>query len=90
MLENLNLKKIIAGITASVAVSVLIISARHQGSFEQIELLAYDALVRLNAKSGSDSRITIVEINHTALQTLNRDKISDATLKQVIETIARY
>ncbi len=90
MLENLNLKKIILGITASVAVSVLIIGLRHQGSFEQIELLAYDVLVRLNAKSGSDSRITIVEINHTALQKLNRDKISDATLKQVLEIIAQY
>ncbi|MDJ0682402.1 MAG: CHASE2 domain-containing serine/threonine-protein kinase [Xenococcaceae cyanobacterium MO_167.B52] len=90
MLEKLNLKRIIVSITASVAVSVLMIGLRHQGSFEQIELLAYDILVRLNAKSGSDPRITIVEIDHTALQKLNRDKISDATLKQVLEKISQY
>ena len=90
MLHNLHLKKIIVGLTASVAVSGFIIGLRHQGSFEQIELLAYDFLVRLDAKSGSDARITIVGINKNTLQKINRDKISDRTLKQVLETIAQY
>ncbi len=90
MLDNLNLKKIILGITASIAISGLIVGLRHQGNFEQIELLAYDFLVRLNGKSGSDPRITIVEIDNNTLQKLNRDKISDTTLKQALETITKY
>ena len=90
MLHNLNLKKIIVGITASVAVSGFIIGLRHQGSFEQIELLAYDFLVRLDAKSGSDARITIVGIDDNSLRKLNSDKISDRNLQQVLETIRQY
>ena len=90
MLHNLNLKKIIVGITTSIAISGFIIGLRQQGSFEQIELLAYDFLVRLNAKSGSDERIVIVGIDDNSLRQLNSDKISDATLKQVLETIAQY
>ena len=68
MLYNLNLKQIIIGITASVTVSGLIIGLRHQGSFEQSELLAYDSLIRLNAKSDSDARITIVGIDDNTLR----------------------
>jgi CHASE2 domain-containing sensor protein len=90
MLNNFYLKKIIVGIIASVTVSSFIIGLRHQGSFEQIELLAYDFLVRLDAKSGSDERITIVGIDDNTLRKLNSDKISDGTLKQVLETIEQY
>ena len=90
MLSHLNLKQIIVGITASIAVSSLIIGLRHQGSFEQIELLAYDLLVRLDAKSDIDERIIIVGIDDDSLRKLNRDKISDRTLKQVLETIRQY
>ncbi|MDJ0632285.1 MAG: CHASE2 domain-containing protein [Xenococcaceae cyanobacterium MO_188.B29] len=80
----------ILGIIASVAVSGFIIGLRHQGSFEQIELLAYDSLVRLNAQSGFDERITIVGIDDNTLRKLNSDKVSDGTLKQVLETIRQY
>ncbi len=90
MLNNFNLKQIIVGITASIGVSSLIIGLRHQGSFEQIELLAYDSLVRLDAKSDIDERIIIVGIDDDTLQKLNSDKISDRTLKQVLETIRQY
>ncbi len=90
MLYNLNLKKIIVGLSASLALSLLIIGLRHQGSFEQIELLAYDFLVRLDAKPGGDERITIVGIDDNSLLKLNSDKISDATLQQVLATIGQY
>nr|MDJ0747719.1 CHASE2 domain-containing protein [Xenococcaceae cyanobacterium MO_167.B27] len=90
MLNNFNLKQIIVGITASIGVSSLIIGLRHQGSFEQIELLAYDSLVRLDAKSDIDERIIIVGIDDDSLRKLNSDKISDRTLKQVLETIRQY
>ena len=90
MLYNLNLKKIIVGLSSSLALSFLIIGLRHQGSFEQIELLAYDFLVRLDAKPGVDERITIVGIDDNSLLKLNSDKISDATLQQVLATIGQY
>ena len=90
MLNNLHSKKTIVSILAGVALSSFIIGLRHQGSFEQIELLAYDSLVRLDAKSDSDKRITIVGIDDDTLRTLNSDKISDSTLKQVLETIRQY
>ena len=90
MLNNLHWKKIIVGITASLAVSSLIVGLRSQGSFEQIELLAYDVLVRLNAKSDSDERIVIVGIDDNSLQQLKSDKVSDRVLQQVLETITAY
>ncbi|MGK7947811.1 MAG: CHASE2 domain-containing protein [Xenococcaceae cyanobacterium] len=90
MLHKLNLKKIILGIIAGMVVPGFIIGLRYQGSFEQIELLAYDFLVRLDAKSGLDERIAIVGIDDNTLQKLNSDKISDATLQQVLATIKQY
>ncbi len=90
MLQKFNLKKIIVVINASIAVSACIIGLRHQGSFEQIELLAYDALIRLNAQSDTDPRITIININNHSLQQLNKAQISDRTLKEVLEKIIPY
>ena len=90
MLNKSYLKTIIAGGIASVLLSSFIIGLRHQGSFEQIELLVYDFFVRLDAKSGFDERITIVGIDDNSLRKLDSDKISDATLKQVLETIEQY
>ena len=90
MLQKFNLKKIIVVINASIAVSACIIGLRHQGSFEQIELLAYDALIRLKVQSGSDPRITIVDISNHTLQQLNKPQISDRTLKEVLEKIVPY
>ena len=90
MLNNLNWKKIIAGVTAGIAVSGLVIILRSQKALEQIELLGYDFLVRAQVKSGVDPRITIVGIDDNTLRALNSDKISDRTLQQVLATISQY
>ncbi len=90
MLNNSYFKTIIAGSTASLVLSSFIIGLRYQGNFEQIELFAYDFLVRLDAKPSFDERITIVGIDDNSLQKLQSDKISDRTLKQVLETIEQY
>ena len=90
MFHNLNPNKIIVGIIAGLGLSSLTIGLRHRGSFEQIELLAYDSFIRLDAKSDLDRRIIIVGIDDDTLRKLNSDKISDGTLKQVLATIEPY
>ena len=90
MLNKLNWKKIVIGITVGVAVSSLTLISRSQRLLEQIELLSYDALIRFNAESGFDERITIIGIDDNTLRQLNSDKLSDRTLQEVLTIVARY
>ena len=89
-LQHLDIKKLPIAIASSLLVSGVIIGMRSQGIFEQVELLTYDYLIRLSAKSESDPRVLLVAVDDRALKKLNSDKISDRALTKTLQTLRKY
>ncbi|GAB4530561.1 MAG: hypothetical protein Tsb0014_13300 [Pleurocapsa sp.] len=88
--QHLDIKKLPIAIATSLLVSGVIIGLRAQGVFEKAELLAYDYLVRLTAKSGSDPRLLLVAVDDSTLKKLNSDKISDRVLTETLQKLRKY
>ena len=88
--QHLDIKKLPIAIATSLVVSGAIVGLRSQGVFEKAELLAYDYLIRLTARSQPDSRILLVAVDDSALKKLNSDKVSDLVLQQTLETLLSY
>jgi len=72
-------------------VSLGIIGLRSTGSFESLELTAYDWYIRLQHEvSELDSRIVLIEINERDIQNQARWPLTDATVAKVLETLTHY
>lgn len=75
---------------ASIAVTGLCLGLRSLGSFQPLELAAYDALMRLRPSLGVDPRLLVVEITEEDLRQLQRSTPSDQTIATAIAQLQQY
>jgi adenylate cyclase len=72
-------------------VSLGIIGLRSTGSFESLELTAYDWYIRLHPEvSELDSPIVLIEINESDIQNQAGWPLTDATVAKVLEILTHY
>lgn len=76
---------ILSGITL---ITLFII--RQSGGLQPLELKAYDLMMRLRPDPGLDSRLLIVEITETDIQTIKQWPIPDGILAQVLAKLQQY
>jgi len=86
LLPRLILPALIAslGITAAIAV------ARNLGWLQNLELTAFDRMVRLQPVTEPDDRFLVVEIRDADLQAFQQIPLSDATIAQALATIQEH
>jgi diguanylate cyclase (GGDEF)-like protein len=75
---------------ATTIVTVSIIVIKQSGGLQNLELLAYDWLVRLNNQNTQDERLLLVEITDTDIKNQDRWPLSDETLAQLLSTLQQY
>lgn len=63
---------------------------RQFGGLQPLELKAYDLMVRSRPDPGIDSRLLIVEITETDIQTIKHWPISDGILAQVLANLQQH
>lgn len=72
---------------ASVAVTALLVGARHQGVLERLELGAFDQSLRMRPALTPDPRILVVTIAEADIQTLHQWPISDGILQKLLSNL---
>jgi adenylate cyclase len=91
VLHRLLRSPLIASLLASVLVFLGILGLRTAGSFESLELAAYDWYIRLRpGEAVSDSRIVLIAITERDLRNQGTWPLPDATVAQVLELLTRY
>jgi diguanylate cyclase (GGDEF)-like protein len=75
-------------VTTTIAISIIII--KQTGGFQNLELLAYDWLVRLNHQNLQDEKLLLVEITDTDIKNQDRWPLSDETLARLLSTLQEY
>ncbi len=73
----------------SVLVTASVGWAKHQGRFQFLELLAYDAWVQFQIPQLPDSRLLIVGITEQDIQNQRRWPLSDATVADLLSALQR-
>ncbi len=74
-------------------VTIFILLLRSSGLLQMLELVALDRLFLLRPQESQDSRIVIVEIDESVVQTLGKRRqwpISDAVLAQTLENLKQH
>lgn len=71
----------------SLAITGVILGLRGLGSFEGMELGAFDQLMRSRPQEGMDNRFLVVGISDVDIQTRKEYPIEDGTLAQVLEKL---
>ncbi len=80
-----------AALLGSVLVFLIIIALRLVGSFESLELDAYDWLIRLQPElCKPDHRITVIGISERDIRSLGRWPLTDTTLAQALTYLLKY
>ncbi len=80
-------------IALSLTVATLISGIRYLGVLQPVELRAFDQLLRLRPEEGTDSRLLVVTIDDSDIQTQpqkGQGSLSDAALSQLLEILDRY
>ena len=72
---------------ASVAVTTLLLLARHQGLLERLELGAFDQSLRMRPALTPDPRLLVVTITETDIQTQKQWPISDTVLQKLLSKL---
>ena len=75
---------------ASVVVTVVIQQVTVLGILQQLELVAFDQMMRSQPEKKPDPRLLIVAITETDIQTLKQLPLSDQTLSQILEKLQKY
>ena len=82
---------LVTSLLVGTLVSLGIIGLRSNGSFESLELTAYDWYIRLQPEvSDLDSRIVLIEINERDIQKQAKWPLTDATVAKVLEILTHY
>ncbi len=75
---------------ATVAIAALVLSVRQVGGLQELELMAYDRMLRLRDKSEEDPRLLVVGITEEDIQVFNRWPLSDETIARLLEKLSEY
>lgn len=74
----------------SVAISTLLSGVRQLGLLQSLELGAFDQLLQLRPDQGPDPRLLVVTVTEADIQARQEDPLSDRTLAQLLQELARY
>ena len=74
----------------SVVLTGLILGVRQAGVLQPLELAAYDRLVRWRPSPEPDSRLLVVEITESDIQSQNQWPLSDQVVAQLLATLQQY
>ncbi len=72
---------------ALVLLTGVVLEGRRRGGFEQLELQAYDRMLRQQPEMASDDRLVLVEINEEDLRQQERWPFADEIYAEVLENI---
>ena len=75
---------------ASLFVTGVIIGVRQWGGLQELELFAYDGMVRLKSDHCLDERLLLVEITDLDINNQKRWPIDDQTIAQLLAEIQKY
>ncbi|MGI0486328.1 CHASE2 domain-containing protein [Pantanalinema rosaneae CENA516] len=75
---------------ASAMMTGLVVGLRELSWLQPLELTVYDHMVQFAPDPGIDSRLLIVGITETDIQTLRQFPIADRTLAQLLKTLKTY
>jgi len=74
----------------SLLVIAIIIGVKQWGGLQNLELFAYDAMIRLKSNSRLDERLLLVEITDRDIKNQKRWPIDDQTIAQLLAEIQQY
>ncbi|MBE9050743.1 CHASE2 domain-containing protein [Nostocales cyanobacterium LEGE 11386] len=74
-------------VVTSLVITGLIVGLRELGSWEGLELAAFDQLMRSRLDEGPDERFLVVGINDADLQTRQEYPITDSTLAELLKKL---
>ena len=82
-------------IASTLVVATSIISLRYLGTFEKIELQAFDQMLVLRPEEKPDKRVLVVEVTEEYIQSVQQNNrglksISDAKLAKLLNKIQKY
>lgn len=75
---------------ASTFMTGLVVGLRELSWLQPLELTVYDRMVQFAPDPGMDSRLLVVGITETDIQTLRQFPIADRTVAQLLRTLQRY
>lgn len=75
---------------ASAMMTGLVIGLRELSWLQPLELTVYDRMVQFAPDPGIDSRLLVVGITETDIQTLRQFPIADRTIAQLLKTLKSY
>ncbi len=82
--------KLKTALVASVVVTSLLMGMRWLGTFEPLELPAYDTLMRLRSSIPIDDRVVVVEGDGQDMSMYGHPLVSDAIVAQIVEKLEQY
>lgn len=71
----------------SLTLTTLLVGLRHLGSFQGMELSAYDHLTRMQPDAGEDDRLLVIGITEADVQQRQEWPISDRTLAELLTRV---
>lgn len=71
----------------SLTLTALVVGLRYLGSFQGMELSAYDHLARIQSDAGEDDRLLIIGITEADVQQRQEWPISDQTLAELLTRV---
>lgn len=75
---------------ASAMMTGMVVGLRELGWLQPLELTAYDRMVQFAPDPGIDSRLLVVGITETDIQTLRQFPITDRTVAQLLKALKRH
>ncbi len=90
-LPKSKISRLFFALLLSLIVSLAVVSVRHAGGLESVELLAYDFYLRLDRKSAApDERIVLIKITEADIKKRGHWPMTDAEVADTLALIARY
>jgi adenylate cyclase len=80
----------LAIVTTSAAVTGLLLSLRHVGGLQPLELASYDLMVQLRPDREADSRLLLVAITESDIKAQKRWPLSDLTIATVLQKLQQF
>jgi adenylate cyclase len=78
------------GAFIAIAVASFVLSISQLGGLEIVEIRSYDSFLQMLPKESPDSRVVIVTISDSDIETLHQYPIYDETLATVLEKLESY
>jgi adenylate cyclase len=75
---------------ASVAVTGCVMGLRYLGGLQQLELVAYDQMVRLHPDEGADPRLLVVAITEADIRRQKRWPLTDQVIAELLQKLQQH